>query len=45
MRRILRKIASDLPDQMGDITTLSDTGVVDEILKKYEELKKSEANS
>ena len=44
MRRILRKIASDKPDELGDITTLSDSGVVEEILKKYEELKASESS-
>ena len=44
MRRILRKIASDRPDELGDITTLSDPIVVEDILKQYEELKKSEVN-
>jgi acetyl-CoA synthetase len=28
MRRILRKIAEDLPDQLGDVSTLADPGVV-----------------
>ena len=27
-RRILRKIGENLPDQLGDITTLADPGVV-----------------
>jgi len=32
MRRILRKIASDESDQLGDISTLADPGVVDELI-------------
>ncbi len=32
MRRILRKIAENLPDQLGDITTLSDSSVVQELV-------------
>ncbi len=28
MRRILRKIGENLPDQLGDISTLADPGVV-----------------
>lgn len=32
MRRILRKIAENLPDQLGDITTLSEPGVVQELV-------------
>ncbi|MNL12972.1 Acetyl-coenzyme A synthetase [compost metagenome] len=34
MRRILRKIAENLPDQLGDITTLSEPGVVQELVDK-----------
>ena len=33
MRRILRKIAANEHDQMGDITTLADPSVVDKIIK------------
>jgi acetyl-CoA synthetase len=33
MRRILRKIAENLTDQIGDITTLADPGVVDALVK------------
>jgi len=33
MRRILRKIAENLPDQIGDTTTLADPGVVDALIK------------
>ncbi|WP_413578067.1 acetate--CoA ligase [Bdellovibrio sp. HCB290] len=32
MRRILRKIAENQPDQLGDITTLSEPGVVQELV-------------
>ena len=32
MRRILRKIAEDAPDQLGDISTLADPGVVESLL-------------
>lgn len=32
MRRILRKIAENLPDQLGDTTTLSEPGVVQELV-------------
>ena len=33
MRRILRKIASNEHDQLGDITTLADPTVVDSLIK------------
>jgi len=33
MRRILRKIAEDAPDQLGDISTLADPSVVDALVK------------
>jgi len=33
MRRILRKIAENATDQIGDTTTLADPGVVDELVK------------
>ena len=39
MRRILRKIAANQPDDLGDITTLSEPAVVNEILEKYLMLK------
>ena len=38
MRRILRKIVSGNVDDLGDITTLSDPSVVDELLGEYERL-------
>ncbi len=34
MRRILRKIAEDAPDQLGDTSTLADPGVVDVLVKE-----------
>jgi len=33
MRRILRKIADNQPDQIGDTSTLADPGVVDSLVK------------
>lgn len=33
MRRILRKIAENAPDQLGDISTLADPSVVDELVR------------
>jgi len=32
MRRILRKIAENLPEQMGDTSTLADPAVVQDLL-------------
>lgn len=32
MRRILRKVAAGQPDQLGDVTTLADPGVVDALV-------------
>ena len=37
MRRILRKIAADKMDELGDISTLADTSVVQEIVQQFEE--------
>ena len=34
MRRVLRKIAEDQPDQLGDVSTLADPGVVDSLLRE-----------
>ncbi|HEY9541106.1 MAG TPA: acetate--CoA ligase [Luteimonas sp.] len=34
MRRILRKIAENAPDQLGDTSTLADPGVVDSLVKQ-----------
>jgi acetyl-CoA synthetase len=33
MRRILRKIASNEVDQIGDVSTLADPAVVDDLVK------------
>ena len=33
MRRILRKIAADESDQLGDVSTLADPSVVDELVE------------
>ena len=33
MRRILRKVAENAPDQLGDTSTLADPSVVDSLLK------------
>jgi acetyl-CoA synthetase len=39
MRRILRKVAADQPDDLGDITTLSDPSVVEEIIENHKNIK------
>ncbi|AOS97166.1 Acetyl-coenzyme A synthetase [Microbulbifer aggregans] len=41
MRRILRKIAADEVDQLGDISTLADPGVVAELIARHEALAES----
>jgi acetyl-CoA synthetase len=33
MRRILRKIANNDTDNLGDITTLADPGIVEELIE------------
>ena len=35
MRRILRKIAANKPDELGDISTLSDPSVVEQIINDH----------
>ncbi len=40
MRRILRKIAANEADQLGDVSTLADPSVVDELKNSFEKLKK-----
>ncbi|KAL5473527.1 hypothetical protein EMCRGX_G028018 [Ephydatia muelleri] len=37
MRRVLRKIASNRPDELGDVTTLADPAIVEVIVKKHTE--------
>ena len=39
MRRILRKIAADEADQLGDVSTLADPSVVEELKDSYQKLK------
>ena len=38
MRRILRKVAQDKPDELGDVSTLAEPSVVDEIVRQHYEL-------
>ena len=40
MRRILRKVAADLTEDMGDISTLADPSVVEELIAQHKELVK-----
>ena len=40
MRRILRKIAENTPDQIGDTTTLADPSVVDRLVEEHDRLMK-----
>jgi len=35
MRRILRKIAANESDQLGDISTLADPGVVKQLIEEH----------
>ena len=35
MRRILRKIAADKTDELGDVSTLADPSVVELIVQKH----------
>ena len=37
MRRILRKIATDKPDELGDVSTLAEPHVVEEIISLHAE--------
>ena len=39
MRRILRKIAEDVPSSLGDTTTLADPAVVDDLVKNRQNKK------
>jgi len=38
MRRILRKVAQDKPDELGDVSTLADPTVVEEIVRQHMQL-------
>ena len=35
MRRILRKVAANLPDELGDVSTLAEPSIVDEIVANH----------
>lgn len=41
MRRILRKISADEADQLGDVTTLADPSVVEELKETYKKMRKN----
>ncbi|SVB25894.1 uncharacterized protein METZ01_LOCUS178748, partial [marine metagenome] len=41
MRRILRKIAANESDQLGDISTLADPSVVESLKSTYNQMRKS----
>ena len=38
MRRLLRKIAENKPNEFGDISTLTDQSVVQSIIDKYNQM-------
>lgn len=38
MRRILRKVAQDKPDELGDVSTLADPSVVEIIVQQHTEV-------
>lgn len=40
VRRALRKIASGEADQLGDLSTIQDPGVIDQLVKRMAELDK-----
>jgi len=35
MRRILQKVAANLPDELGDVSTLAEPSIVDEIVANH----------
>lgn len=46
MRRILRKIATACFDELGDVSTLADPSVVEDIVAKYKQaLQAKDANN
>lgn len=38
MRRVLRKIAENKPNELGDLSTLLDPSVIPKILDKYKKI-------
>jgi acetyl-CoA synthetase len=45
MRRILRKIAANELDTLGDISTLADPSIVEALIQKVEEMRNKSAIS
>ena len=45
MRRILKKIASNQSDELGDVSTLADPSVVELIVEKHREKSEIESTS
>lgn len=43
MRRILRKVAADQPEDLGDISTLAEPSVVEEIVANHQQIKMAAA--
>ena len=41
MRRILKKIAADKHDELGDVSTLADPSVVERIVQKHKHMQNS----
>jgi acetyl-CoA synthetase len=39
MRRILRKVAADHEEEFGDISTLAEPSIVDEIISNHKNIK------
>ena len=39
MRRILRKVAADHEDEFGDISTLAEPSIVEEIIRNHKNIK------
>jgi len=39
MQRIWRKVAANLPDELGDVSTLAEPSIVDEIVANHIKLK------
>lgn len=44
MRRILRKVAADETDNLGDISTLADPAVVEDLVSRHRTLKSNHLN-
>ena len=44
MRRLLRKVVTEQSSNMGDVTTLDDPSVVEEILDAYQKYKEKSSS-